>query len=586
MNYIHINNEFVPFYIEKLNKTPKGYVYDSIYISKYIRFKFSCEECGAISERGMNLRSLDFICRKCKTKHTSQAKYGTDSPNQSTEVQNKKIQSNINNFGKVFLNSKEFKDKSDQTKTKRYGNKNYNNIEKRGNTKLEKYGDKNYTNTEKRDNTILNKYGVKNISQSEEIKYQKKQTSIKRYGETSYMKTEDGRRKISENYPKYNIKSINRKREQTNLIRFGYKNPNQSPDVISKRIFNTRYARYIQAVSKVLEISPLFNENEYNGIHYSNKYSWECNICGCKFEDDLYAGKIPKCPHCHPKTSGISKTEKELFSWITTLEIEIVENDRTILNGKELDVYMPSHNLAMEFDGLYWHSELQGKDSKYHLNKTLECQDKGICLVHIFEDEWLEKQNIVKSIIKSKLELYEVKLGARKCEIKMITSAKATVFYDMNHLQGGIKSSINIGLFYQNELVSCLSFSRPRFNKKYDWEITRFANKLNWQIMGSFSKLFKHFLSNYTGSVITYSDRRWFNGDIYRNNGFNELEPSKPAYWYIKNQNRLSRIQFQKHKLSKRLEQFDPALTEWENMQLNGYDRIWDCGNYVFELIR
>ncbi|MFW6047533.1 MAG: hypothetical protein ACOCP4_07110 [Candidatus Woesearchaeota archaeon] len=277
-----------------------------------------------------------------------------------------------------------------------------------------------------------------------------------------------------------------------------------------------------------------------------------------------------------------SLMEKEVSNFIkSNVSTRIIENSYDILKSKELDIYLPDYKLAIEFNGLFWHSEGSKKDKNYHLHKTQLCEEKSIQLIHIFEDEWIEKKDIVKSIIKGKLGLND-KIYARKCEIKEIENKEAKSFYERNHIQGSINSKINIGLFYENKLVSCLSFNKARYNKQYDWEITRFANKLDISIIGGFAKMLSYFKKHYNGSIITYSDRRYFNGSIYKNNGFKELKESQPNYFYTDYKFRYSRIKFQKHKLEEQLEYFDPQLTEWENMQLNGWDRIWDCGNRVF----
>ncbi|MFW6226257.1 MAG: hypothetical protein ACOC3V_04810, partial [bacterium] len=184
-----------------------------------------------------------------------------------------------------------------------------------------------------------------------------------------------------------------------------------------------------------------------------------------------------------------------------------------------------------------------------------------------------------KSIIKTKLGLNE-RIYARKCELKEIDNQRE--FLDNNHLQGYIPAKINIGLYYNDELTSLLTFSKPRFNKNYDWEMIRFVNKIGYSVIGGFSKLLKYFLNNYQGSIITYSDIRLFDGKVYETNGFTQIESSKPSYYYTDYKNRYSRQKFQKHKIPNILESFNSNLTEWENMQMNGWDRIWDCGNYVY----
>jgi len=276
-----------------------------------------------------------------------------------------------------------------------------------------------------------------------------------------------------------------------------------------------------------------------------------------------------------------SNMKKSIVDFIKSLNImNIIENDYSILGTKELDIYLPDHKLAIEFNGLFWHSERANKDKNYHINKTIECEKQGIHLIHIFEDEWLIKQDIVKSIIKANLKINDRIIYGRKCEIEKIKDCKD--FLNNNHIQGNSAASIKYGLYYEDELVSVLTFGKSRFNKKYDWEILRFANLKNTKVIGSFAKLLKAFERENNGSIITYSDRRYFNGSIYRNNGFNELDKTKPGYYYTDYKYRYNRQKFMKHKLNKLLENFDPILTEWENMQLNGWDRIWDCGNHAF----
>ena len=186
--------------------------------------------------------------------------------------------------------------------------------------------------------------------------------------------------------------------------------------------------------------------------------------------------------------------------------MEKLENDRKTLDGLELDIVLPKNNLAIECNGNYWHTELQGKDKHYHLNKTVECEKKNIQLLHILESEWIDKSDIWKSIINSKLGLSN-RIYARKCEIKEILDPKIkNDFLECNHLQGKDRSSIKLGLYYQRELVSVMTFCKSRFNKNYEWEISRFASLLDTTIIGGASKLLSHFKKVYNPkSIITYA---------------------------------------------------------------------------------
>jgi hypothetical protein len=302
-----------------------------------------------------------------------------------------------------------------------------------------------------------------------------------------------------------------------------------------------------------------------------------------KPNNHLYGQGCPKC------TILSSSQELEICSFLDINNIQYIQSERSILGGKELDICIQSHNLAIEFNGIYWHSEGVGKNRSYHLNKTKECIDKNIQLLHIFENEWVHhiKHEIWKSIINNKLNICNSKIFARKCHINEVDNKTAKQFLLNNHLQGHTHSSINIGLYYENELVSLMTFGKSRYNKKYQYELIRFCNKINTLVTGGASKIFKYFIRNYNPeSLISYADLRYSNGTLYEKLGFNKLKNSTPNYFYFHKNNKLklmSRVQFQKHKLQDKLETFDPELTEYQNMLNNGYDRIWDCGNGVYE---
>jgi len=412
--------------------------------------------------------------------------------------------------------------------------------------------------------TCLNKYGVSHHSKSLEVKEKKIRTFQDHYG------------------CDYNLQSVDVKRciRKTNLRKYGVENPSQSYYIKSKfseshkkSFFNT----LLLSTRLKFKCTPNFTIDDYQGVDY--KYSWTCTKCQTVFEDTLINGHIPRCLNCYPHLNGISHLEKEVVDFIKSLEIDFIENDRKILNGKELDIYIPSHNLAVEFNGIYWHSELGGhKDKDYHLNKTLECQKKGIQLIHIFEDEWIDKQEIIKSIITAKLGKITNRIFARKCQLKEVPNQEARLFLFDNHLQGPINGT-HIGLYFENELVSLLSYGKSRFNKNYNYEILRFCNKLSTSTIGGLSKLLKH--ANLE-SVITYADLRYGTGDSYLKCGFKYKCQSPPSYYYLKDNQRISRLNFQKHLLEDKLDIFDINLTEWQNMQLNNYDRIWDCGTISY----
>jgi len=433
------------------------------------------------------------------------------------------------------------------------------------------------------------KYGVDNSSQSDKIKEKKKITTIKNYGVTHNSQTSIIKEKKKKtNLEKYGVENV----QQNLIVRkktietcnklFGGNTPmshskikQKNRDTFIKSFFNKK----VKSLSSI--VKPLFSIDDY--VSTDTVYEWQCMKCNNIFESHLQDGRIPRCYDCYPSmNTGVSKGEIEIFDMIDS--DHKIQSDRTILNGKELDIYIPDKNIAIEFNGIYWHSELNGKDKNYHLNKTQQCKKKGIQLIHIFETEWYEKQKVVQSLIYAKLGQFEKRIYGRKTEVKVITIKRANQFLEENHLQGQDKSSVKLGLFYDDELVTIMTFGKSRYNKNYQYEMHRFCSKLGYQIIGGASKLWKYFINHYKPkSVITYADRRYSDGTIYEKIGFNKLRESKPNYFYFKGSSGLmSRIAWQKHKLSDKLDIFDNNLTAWENMQINGYNRIYDSGNYEF----
>lgn len=243
----------------------------------------------------------------------------------------------------------------------------------------------------------------------------------------------------------------------------------------------------------------------------------------------------------------------------------IITNTRKIIYPLELDVYLPDYNLAIEFNGLFYHGELTKPDRNFHLNKTEKCEKQNIQLIHIFQQNWDDwfKQDIMKSMLLYKVNKIHNKIYARKCSIKVVDTKTKNDFLNLNHIQGQCQSSINLGLYLNDELVSIMTFSRSRFNKKYYWELLRFCNKKYTNVIGAASKLLNFFTNNYKGSIITYADRTYSNGKLYEVLGFEKNTINNPSYHYYKHGtvNVLSRLQCQKKNLPKLIE-FDPNLTE------------------------
>ena len=284
------------------------------------------------------------------------------------------------------------------------------------------------------------------------------------------------------------------------------------------------------------------------------------------------------------KINKVSKEELEVVDYINSIyDGEIKQSVRSILKGKEIDIYVPEKNFAIEYNGLYTHSH---KDKKYHLEKTEGCQKQNIFLFHIFSHQWQQKQEICKSMIHNKLGLNTNKIYARKCDIRNVDASEKNLFLNNNHIQGKDSSTIKLGLYYSDELVSLMTFGKSRYNKTTQWELIRFANKTFTSVIGGFNKLLSYFKRNFNSNIVSYADRCYSQGNIYENNGFDLVRKNPPSYHYVDKNclNVFHRYSFQKSMLKDKLEMFNENLTEWENMVANGWRRYWDCGTLTFIL--
>ena len=241
-------------------------------------------------------------------------------------------------------------------------------------------------------------------------------------------------------------------------------------------------------------------------------------------------------------------------------------------------IYIPDLKIAIEYDGVYWYNNI---NNSY---KFEECRKQGIRLIQITEWEWIFCQEKIKNYLKDTLtKEYANKFYARKCEIKEVDNKTYKDFCEENHLQGYAVASVRLGLFYQDELIQIMSFSKSRMSKKYEYEMIRECSKQGYCVVGGKGKLLKYFEKNYKPkSLISYCEKNKFSGYSYLKLGFSLDKESQPGYNYYKGKQKLTRQICQKHKLKEVLENFDENLTEWENMQNNGYMRLFDYGNFVF----
>lgn len=438
---------------------------------------------------------------------------------------------------------------------------------------------------------INTKYGVDNISKLNFVKDKKVKTSIENYNFSHPQKNEE----------------IRNKTKETNLLLYGFETPLKNDevknktkttliekwgvDVISK---NKDIIKLIQLKTKETRIKKAIEYyKDYNivKVNYDNKvYTLMCNK-GHEYDIpyDLLRNRkrvnIEICTVCKPLNSG-SSGEDELYEFIkNNCDLEIIRN-RKILDNLEIDIYIPSINIGFEFNGLYWHNEIN-KEKSYHLKKTIKANKKGIHLIHIWEDDWNYKKDIVKSIVLNYLNKNS-KIMARKCQIVEIDNKTYRKFLEDNHIQSIVNAKVKIGLLYKNELVSIISFGSLRknlnsSNVEYHWELLRFCNKINCNVIGGFSKLLSYFRKNYkSNSIISYADRSRYDGKAYLKSGFEFIKYTEINYSYIVGGIRRNRFNYRKDILIK--DGFDESKSEHSIMLDRKIYRIYDCGSIKFEL--
>jgi len=328
---------------------------------------------------------------------------------------------------------------------------------------------------------------------------------------------------------------------------------------------------------------------EYQGVN--STVTGTCNKHG-KFEDVVINIKTRSnaCIKCC--SNVFSKPEKIISKILDNLKIQFISHYRIRKDNTyiELDFFLPEYNIAIEVNGIYWHRDQGTRCTKeYHNTKTNICIENNIQLLHLYDQEVNNKTSIIESIIRSKTGKNTKRIYARKTIIKQVDSVTANNFLALYHLQGSCKSQVYYGLFTADcdDLVCVMAFGTRQITGKSQHELIRFATKADCTVIGGFSKIleyYKHTIK--AGTIVTYADRRYSLGSVYYKCGFKLINVSSPSYWYFKlpNTKLYHRYNFAKHKLSGKLQNFDINLTEWQNMKNNNYSRIWDCGQFVFEL--
>ena len=360
------------------------------------------------------------------------------------------------------------------------------------------------------------------------------------------------------------------------------------------------YSQYInrenKSFNKVKEVIDEIQKQNYIILSHptdqiqSSCFTIQCKICNTIYNRWFTCGRWQNIGCINCLQSGKSKQETEIANFIKEQGEDITMHALPFLpkSRKEIDIFVTNKQIGIEFHGVLWHSNginypnnVDTENKNMHLEKLNLCNGVNIKLIQVFSNEWETKQDIVKSVILSKLNLIKHKIYARKCTVGNLTYKEKSKFLRENHLQGNDASKTWIGLKHDNQIVAVMTFGRRKITKgTVHLELVRFANKINTTVVGGASKLFKYFTHTYNPQyIISYADLRYSNGNMYKQLGFKLKHISAPNYWYTQDcVNLYHRMNFQKHKIKDWL-----GSTETEKMFNAGYRRIWDCGNMVFE---
>lgn len=506
----------------------------------FTKVNVKCEYCG-IKEfipyynwnRSMNSIIKKYCCKSCKgekIKESNLLKYGVTSVAKLKSSKDKSKKTNLNKYGYEFHSQSDVvKNKIKDTNLKKWG------VENPMQSQLIK---------KKQKATLSGVYGVDNISKLEEVKNKKRETTFSNFGVYYPLKSDEIKDKV----------------RKTNLKKWG-----------------NEYFTKTEIYRK--ENYDIAGDNFYVSYIDNGVSLFKCD-CGLdhtfEITKDVYSKRklygVGLCTICNPVGDNRSIKEKELSNFISNLyNGEMVNNYK---DGKmEIDIYLPHLNLGFEFNGLYWHSDIY-KQKDFHLKKTNYFLERGIRIIHIWEDDWDNKRDIVKSQIKYLLNNCKT-IFARKCEVKELNNSKeVSKFLEENHIQGGVGSGLKLGLFYEGNLFSLMTFDHFEGRNKMkdgEWNINRFCNKRGVSIVGGASKLFKYFIKNYeVRRVISYADKDWSLGGLYETLGFTKINESGPDYKYV-----LKGVRVHKSKLKK-------SKTGVSESKLN-IPKVWDCGKIKFE---
>lgn len=557
----HVKRVFPEFY-DVVSELPGDKFSEKLY-RYYHPEKITCKICGKpVKFRDFNHGYAEFCSMECaqrdpdridKIAKTCEERYGVANPSQLDSVKAKK------------------KD----TMTEHYGS-NFNNASKARETCLERYGDPHYNNRSKARETCEVHYGAPTFNN----RVKSQETCLKRYGS-----------------PSFNNRS---KARETCLERYGVGNVFELPEVFNRslqsRIEGDAYQRVgLHNQSRAIERHDDVIDCK-NGVYICECPHPDCDRCTEKrysIEVGQYHGRkaigAEMCTILQPIGKFCKNTSIETFvkRILDEIGIEYECNNRSILGGQELDIYIPSKKIAIECNGVFWHSEAFKKNRNYHRKKFEGCLKQGIQLLTIWEDQIIEHPDRITNMIRSKLGSYDKVFYGRCCEVRECTKREADTLLQ-NHIQGPGQASIRYGIYHNGELLSIMTFGKRRgcfggSGTEREYELIRYCAKPNVRVVGGASKMLKRFIRDYKpNKIVSYSSNDISIGTLYESLGFEKVG-STDSYWYIdKKFRRYHRYTYRKSELVRK--GLDSTKTERELTAELGLMRIWDSGQTRWEL--
>ena len=496
-------------------------------------------------------------------------------------------------------------DKIKKTTLERYGSEWYTQTdeyrEKAKATNLERYGSEWYLGSkdsmEKRSSTNLKKYGVANPFQSEEIKKKIKETNLQKYGTANPAANPDIIKAVKErNIEKYGVEhpmmltEYKQKAMQTNLEKYG------------RKAYTQQHISNIEQWYEFIDDPRSYIESHYQTPPRTKEIADDLGVGADTI--DTYLGRTNSFD-CVRRAKSL--VEESLIAYIHNLDesIQVIHNSKSIIRPYEIDLYLPQFNFAIECDPTCTHNSSvpfrnyneEPTPPSYHKMKTDMCEKVGIELFHIFGYDWANSEEIILSMIKNKLGRCSRTIYARKCKVVEVSGVDAIKFLNENHRQGSANSPVRLGLEYNGELVSLMTFGKMRGtigtgNEDLSdcWELVRFCSVLDTSVVGGASKLLKHFVKEYNPARIrSFSDRAHTSGKLYRTLGFKEVRRSTAGYVWVDVVTDVAyhRANAQKQNLKKFLkdDSIDLSKTEREIMIEHGFVQVYDAGTITWEWI-